>query len=31
MLAVFGFCMAVAYHAPLWVWLVGLICYLLED
>lgn len=30
MLALFGFFMAIAYHAPLWVWIVGLICVILD-
>ena len=31
MLAIFGFCMAMAYHPPLWVWLAGFICILLDE
>lgn len=31
MLAIFGFCMAWAYSAPWWVWLIGLLCLLLDD
>lgn len=30
MLAVFGFFMAVAYHAPWWVWVIGFLCLLMD-
>jgi len=30
MLALFGFFMALAYKSPWWVWLIGLLCLLLE-
>jgi hypothetical protein len=31
MLALFGFFMAVAYHAPFWVFLVGFLCLLMDS
>jgi hypothetical protein len=30
MLALFGLCMAFAYDAPLWVWVIDLLCVLLD-
>jgi hypothetical protein len=30
MLAAFGFFMALAYHAPLYVWIIGGLCLLLD-
>lgn len=29
MLALFGFCMAIAYDAPWWVWVIGFLCVLI--
>lgn len=31
MLALFGFFMAVGYNAPWYVWLIGLLCYYVDD
>jgi hypothetical protein len=31
MLALFGFFMAVAYHAPWYVWLIGALCLVLDS
>ena len=31
MLALFGFFMALAYHAPWWVWVIGFLCLALDD
>lgn len=31
MLALFGFFMALHYDAPLYVWLIGFLCLLLDD
>lgn len=30
MLALFGFCMALAYNAPWWVWVIGFLCLLMD-
>jgi hypothetical protein len=30
MLALFGFFMALAYHAPLYVWVIGFLCLMLD-